>query len=161
MIWTFLVYLTGTEALSAPVPPKPLFIFSQEQREAVITLKNSLDSVVQNWGSSDEEMETISTNIRKLLHILYFPEKTAYSNPISNQPNLQFICYNMIQDNGDYEPIHVIPPPLAAHQYVMRLKGLHYLHNAVLSGTYNTTVYPDWIRQVFIFLQTALSYSLL
>jgi len=52
--------------------------------------------------------------IRKLLHILYFSEQMAYANHIFNQLNLQFICYNMMQENGNYKHIHLILLSLAA-----------------------------------------------
>jgi len=133
-----------------PLPlHQSLFVFNTAQENALYRVRDALDHNTKNWTSTDKQREAVAEPIRSLLEILYFPEDMPYSDPISAQPNLQYICYGTIQPNGDYLPIHLIPPPLAAHQYVMRLKGLNYLHRTIISEGYQDK-YKDWMRYVII-----------
>jgi len=111
---------------SQPLPLRyqVLFNFNKAQETAVYRVRDMLHSSIKNWSLTQKERKNMAEPIRALLELLYFLEDMPYSDPISAQLNLQYVCYGTIQDNRDYLPIHLIPPPLATHQYVMQLKGL-------------------------------------
>lgn len=99
----------------------------------------------------EEDSESLNEDLLvPLLNAVYFPTANTTANSIFNSPVIAFIALLCLKEDGSYNSIHLIPPPIAKIQYVMRSVALHTFN------TWKKELGPDeneddWLECVFPF----------
>lgn len=120
----------------------PLFVLGDTHMEALSSLRNALKS-----------KKNLPEALRSVLNTLYFPNQAqrdrGYIQPIRAFPILQYLSFAFLTDDGNYLPIHRIPPLLAQHQYCIRLRGLYKINEEVQSLSLQHYIRLDSIHLEF------------
>lgn len=129
LVWTLLQFSASKSSNNNDCGDSspPLFILT----DTLLDLLGKLDKALRC-----RNQDTVEDALRGVLNNLYFPPKESrdqgYHLPIQVFPVLQYIIFTFISEDGTYQPIHRLPPILAAHQYCFRLRGLHCINKIVL-----------------------------
>ncbi len=98
-------------------------------------LDNTLQVFLRSLRKALESDSNVLKALRLVLENLYFPSQEqrnrGFKQPISVFPLLQYLSFIFIADEGNYLPIHRIPPLLAQQQYCIRLRGLRAINREV------------------------------
>ncbi|KJA23350.1 hypothetical protein HYPSUDRAFT_201379 [Hypholoma sublateritium FD-334 SS-4] len=104
----------------------------------LFTLDETLEMLLQHLRKALKANTNIREALRSVLDNLYFPSQEqrdrGYTQPIHIFPILQYLAFIFITNEGNYLPIHRIPPLLAQQQYCIRLRGLHAINRNIVEA---------------------------
>ena len=137
LVWTLMQYEKKFSA-SKKTKKNSSVAAKKVSNSELFILDNTLQMLLQSLRKALEADSNVLEALRLVLENLYFPSQEqrdrGYNQPISVFPILQYLSFIFIADEGNYLPIHRIPPLLAQQQYCIRLRGLRAINQDVMAA---------------------------